>query len=197
MPIQTTPRQRQKEFFMSEFDSPNYVEYSYEKKSEGKVKLERRLMIALYIVFGLGATGALIGFQLYPVVAVVPVLVYILFLCTWRLVKYDVYYEFKEGNLSLGKIKVTQQGRIKKPAVSVHIKDALDIAPYETKEQLSSVEKLYDYSESLTSDKRILVVFSEKGIRAAVLLEATAKLGKLFTSFCPNAHDLKGKDFHG
>ena len=61
---------------MSEFDSPNYVEYSYEKKSEGKVKLERRLMIALYIVFGFGAAGALIGFQLYPVVAVVPVLVY-------------------------------------------------------------------------------------------------------------------------
>ena len=182
---------------MSEFDSPNYVEYSYEKKSEGKVKLGRRLMIALYIVFGVGAAAAFIGFQLYPVVAVVPVLVYILFLCTWRLVKYDVYYEFKEGRLELGKIKVSKQGRHKNPRVSVHIKEALEIAPYENEEQLTGVEKLYDYSESLTSDKRILVIFSEKGVRAAVLLEATAKLGKLFTSFCPNAHDLKGKDFHG
>lgn len=182
---------------MSEFDSPNYVEYCYEKKSEGKTKLYRRLMVALYIVFGVGLAGALVGLQLYPVIAVVPVLVYILFLCTWRLVKYDIYYEFKEGSLELGKIKVSKQGRHKKPLVSVHIKEALEIAPYENKEQLAGVDKLYDYSESLTSDKRILVIFSEKGVRAAVILEGTAKLGKLFTSFCPNAHDLKGKDFHG
>lgn len=182
---------------MSEFDSPNYVEYVYDKKNEGKVKLQRRAMIALYVVFAVALVGALVAIPLYPVIAVVPVLVYILVLCTWRLVDYDVYYEFKEGRLELGKIKVSKQGRRKTPKISIHIKEALEIAPYENEGQLADVKALYDYSESPTSDKRILIVFDKEGVRSAALIEGTAKIGKLFTSFCANAHDLKGKTFHG
>ena len=182
---------------MSEFDSPNYVEYVYDKKKEGKVKLQRNLMLALYIVFAAVLVVILCAIPLYPVIAVVPVLVYILVLCTWRLVCYDVYYEFREGRLELGKIKVSKQGRRKNPKLSIHIKEAAEIAPYESASQIEGIKTVFDYSESPTSDKRIFIIFDKEGERCAAIIEGTAKIGKLFTSFCQNAHDLKGKDFHG
>ena len=182
---------------MSEFDSPNYVEYVYDRKKEGKAKIQQNLMIALYFIYGLGLSALFCIIKLVPLVVLVVVTLYILYLCTWRLVSYDVYYEFKEGRLEFGKIKVSKQGRRKNPRGSVHIKESTDIAPYENESQLEGIKNIYDYSESPTSDKRIVVIFSEAGERSAVIIEGTAKLGKLFTSFCPNAHDLKDKAFHG
>ncbi len=182
---------------MNEFDSPNYVEYSYEKKSEGKVRLHRRLMIALYVAFFIGGLAVCIITKLIPLFAVAPTLTLILYLCTWRLVKYDVYYELKEGHLELGKIRVNKQGRHKTPKLSIHVKEALYIAPYEKAEQCADAVRVYDYSESPSSDKRIILIWNNAGEKSAVILEATAKLAKLLASFCPNSQDLKGKAFHG
>ena len=182
---------------MNEFDSPNYAEYSYEKKNEGKVKAQRRGMILLYVAFFIGGLIACIATKLLPLFAVAPTLTLILVLCTWRLVKYDVYFEFREGRLELGKIRVNKNGRRKTPKVSIHIKEALYIAPYTGESQTEGVVRLYDYSESQKSDKRIVVVFDEKGERCAVIFEGTAKIAKLLNSFCPNAENMKGQIFHG
>lgn len=182
---------------MSEFDSPNYVDYVYDRKKEGKVKLYQNLMIALYLVYGIGLSVLFCVINLPMVVPVVVVTLYVLYLCTWRLVSYDIYYEFKEGRLELGKIKVSKQGRRKNPKLSIHIKEAVEIAPYESASQIEGIKTVFDYSESPTSDKRIVIIFDKEGERCAALIEGTAKVGKLFTSFCPNAHDLKGKEFHG
>ena len=182
---------------MNEFDSPNYAEYSYEKKSEGKVKLQRRAMVFLYVAFFIGGFIACVATKFYPLFAIAPTLTLILVLCTWRLVKYDVYFEFREGRLELGKVRVTKQGRRKSPAVSIHIKEALYIAPYANAEQTAGVTKIYDYSESLASDKRVVVIFLDKGEKCAAIFEGTAKIAKLLNSFCPNAENMKGQIFHG
>ena len=182
---------------MNEFDSPNYAEYSYEKKSEGRVKLERRLMIAFYVGFFIGGLIVCIVTKLIPLFAVAPTLTLILYLCTWRLVKYDVYYEFKSGMLEFGKIRVNKHGRHKTPKLSIHVKEALYIAPYESEQQYSGAVRLYDYSESPSSDKRIVLVWDNAGVRCAVLFEGTAKIAKLLASFCQNTENLKGKEFHG
>ena len=182
---------------MSEYDSPNYAEYVYERKSEGKVKAQRLGMIAAYVLFFVGGFILCALTKMIPVFAAWPVLTLILVLCTWRLVKYDVYFEFREGRLELGKIRTSKQGRRKTPRVFVHIKEALYIAPYTDPAQAEGAVKIYDYSESQSSDKRIVVVFLEKGARSAIIFEGTARIAKLLHSFCPNSENMKGQVFHG
>jgi len=41
------------------------------------------------------------------------------------------------------------------------------------------------------------VRFEKNGEKSIAIFEGTARLGKLLTSYSENAHDLKGKDFHG
>ena len=180
-----------------EYDSPNFAEYSYVKKSEGKVRLSRTLMVIFYIAYIVGFFIFAITSKLLPLFAIGPLTLYIIVLCTWRLVKYDIYVELSTGILSLGRIKVNKNGRRKFPKLSIHVKEALDISEYTDKSQLGDVKRIYDYSESQCSDKRIYIVFLEKGERCAAIFEGTAKLAKLLASLCPNAHDIKGKPFHG
>lgn len=180
-----------------EYDSPNFAEYSYVKKSEGKVRLSRTLMVIFYIAYIVGFFIFATTSKLLPLFAIGPLTLYIIVLCTWRLVKYDIYIELSTGMLSLGRIKVSKNGRRKFPKFSIHVKEALDISEYTDKSQLGDVKRVYDYSESQYSDKRIYIVFLEKGERCAAIFEGTAKLAKLLASLCPNAHDIKGKTFHG
>ncbi len=182
---------------MGENESPNYAEYVYVKKSEGTVRLKRTLMVCFYIAYIVGFFIFASVSRLLPLFAIGPLTLYIIFLCTWRLVKYDCYVEFKTGMLELGRIKVNKNGRHKRPRISIHVKEALDISAYSDAAQLVGVKKIYDYSESQSSDKRIYVVFDKDGVRSVAIFEGTAKLANLLTSFCSNAHDIKGKLFHG
>ena len=178
-------------------ESPNYAEYSYTEKSEGVVLLKRIFMVVFYVLY-------LVGFFIFATTsgfialfAIGPLTLYIIVLCTWRLVSFDLYVEFEKGMLHLGRIKVGKGGRRKIPKLSIHVKEALDISEYRDRSQLVGVTKIYDYSASLRSDKRIYIIFEENGIKSAAIFESTARIANLLASFCPNARDVKGKPFHG
>ena len=182
---------------MADSSSPNYAEFSYEQKNEGKVKVKRTLMVVGYILFILSFFVLCLWSKILYLFAIGPLLLYILVLCTWRLVKYDCYWEFGQGILDIGTVKVGKNGRRKTPRISIHVKEACDIGYYESPEQIRSAEKVYDFSASPRSDKRIYLIFNENGKTAAAIIEGTARLGVLLTSFCDKAHDIKGKQFHG
>ena len=59
------------------------------------------------------------------------------------------------------------------------------------------VECVYDFSESQSSDKRIIIYFNDSGKSAAVIFEGTARIAKLIASFCQNGASLKGEVLHG
>lgn len=182
---------------MSDMDSPNYAEFSYEKKGEGKNKLLRILLIIGYFLFAVLFFLACYLSGLIPVFAVAPIFVWMLVFFTWRLVSYDMYFEFQSGTLTLGKIRVRKSGRLKKPMLTVTVKDAEEIAPFDSSVSFAENTKIYDFSSSPSSASRIFIRFKKDSAPAVAIFEATARIGKLLTSFCPNAHDLKGKDFHG
>ena len=181
---------------MFEDESPNSAEYVYEKQSKGKVKLQRTLMICLYVVFVLAYFLFCYISRIIPLFAMAPIFLYILYLFTWRLVKYDCYWEFRSGELTAGTVRV---GKTKKrvPVVKLRVKEALAIGPLNSISDLGEAKKIYDFSESPTSDKRIYVIFEKDGVRSALLIEATAKLGKLLAAFSKNADSVKGLQFHG
>ena len=181
---------------MADISSLNSTEYVYDQKSEGKVKVKRTLMVLLYVAFAAGFFALCMAINIF-LFAIGPLLVYILYLCTWRLVKYDCYWSFGQGHLEVGRIKANKHGRHKVPRLTVHVKEALDIGYYTDASCLGNPEKLYDYSESPSSDKRVYIVFNRDGKRCALIIESTARLATLLTSFCERAHDIKGKAFHG
>jgi hypothetical protein len=185
---------------MSEYDSPNYAEFSYTRKSEGAYKKKSMLLVFGYILFALAYFGVCVMTKLIPIFALCPIFLWMLIFFTWRYVSYDYYFEFREGNLQLGKIMGTKNGRRKYPTVRVHIKEALFIAPYADEESQTRVieaKRVYDYSESQSSDKRILILFKEGCETQALIFEGTAKIAKLCATFCERAKGLKGQAFHG
>ena len=184
---------------MNEFDSPNYAEFSYEVKSEGKIKTMRTLAVLGYVLFIAAYFLVCYITRVIPAFAVAPIFTWILIFFTWNLVKFDYYFEFKTGMLELGKITGGKKGRKKQSMLTIHVKEAKFIAPFEGehKERLADAKKVYDLSSSQSSDKRIILLFEEKGEISAVIFEGTAKIANLLASFCPNATDLKGKQLHG
>jgi hypothetical protein len=184
---------------MNEYDSPNYAEFTYEKKNEGKVRLARTLMICGYALYLVAFFLVCYLTRVIPVFAIAPLTLWIIIFFTWKLVKYDCYFEFKAGMLELGTVKVTKKGdRRKNPLVNIHVKEALSAALYDqSSDDLKTVEKIYDLSESQSSDKRILIVFEKDGQRQAAIFEGTSKVANLIASFCENGKTLKGKQLHG
>lgn len=183
---------------MSEFDSPNYAEYTYDKKNEGRIKKQRRLMLMLYIAVAIIYFAVCCITKLLPLIAIEPILIWILIFFTWKYVSYDCYFVFDAGILELGTVKVTKNGRRQSPRHKIHVKEALLAAPLVGNEaSLSEVQKVDDLGESETSENRILIIYNNEGVDTAVIFEGTAKIAKNLASFCPNAQDLKGKSFHG
>ena len=183
---------------MSEFDSPNYAEFTYDKKNEGKIKKQRRLMLALYVVFAIAFATVCFVTKLVPLVAVEPILIWMLVFFTWKYVSYDCYFVFDAGMLEIGTVKVTKNGRRQNPKHRIHIKEALLAAPLlGNEDKLSDADKVDDFGESEISENRIVIIYDNAGVKTAVIFEGTAKIAKNLSSFCPNAFDLKGKLFHG
>ena len=183
---------------MNEYDSPNYHEYSYDKKGEGRLLLGRILLIILYVAFSVGYFLFCTTTKILPIFALWPIFLWMLVFFTWRLVSYDCYFEFRSGMLEVGRVKVKKSGRRKSPRLSVQVKTAEYIAPLaESQEMLSSLGRVYDYSSSCASPHRILIVFDKDGARSGLIIEGTARLATLLASFCPNTHNIKGQTFHG
>ena len=158
---------------MNEYDSPNYAEFTYEKKNEGKVRLARNLMICGYVLYLVVFFLACYLSRVIPVFALAPLTLWIIIFFTWKLVKYDCYFEFKAGMLELGTVKVNKKGdRRKNQLVSIHVKEAISATLYDPKsDDLKTVEKVYDLSESQHSDKRILIIFEKDGKRQAAIFD--------------------------
>lgn len=183
---------------MNEYDSPNYAEYVYDRKNEGKLKLAKNIAICGYALFAASVFAILCAFQLFWFIAVLPIFTWMLVYFTWGFISYDYYYEFKHGEMEFGGIRVTKNGRRRRPKLKLQVKEATLAKVYNpTEDKTEGLEKVYDFSESQSSDKRIILYFNDGGKSAAVIFEGTARIAKLVASFCPNGASLKGEVLHG
>lgn len=186
---------------MNEFDSPNFCEYVWERKCEGKEKLLKALLITSYVAFV--AIFFLLCYltRIIPLFALCPVFAWILIFFTWPLVKYDCYFQLSEGYLELGRIRVRKGGRKKTPKARIHVKEAEFASVLrddnDCQAKLEEVKDLLDLSETQASENRVLIVWCENGKRRAALFEGTAKLAKLISSLCEGGKSLKGEKLHG
>lgn len=173
---------------MSDFDSPYACEFSYSKHAEGKNFLARLGLIALYVAFVGGFFGVCYFSRFIPLFAVCPIFLWMLVFFTWGYVKYDYYFEFSKGVLTVGKTKTRKKREIRTAKYSVKVKDAEAIYPITSgRVKFSRETDLHDFSGTIHSDNRIAVV-THKGKRQEIcILECTRPLAKLLGSYNKSA----------
>ena len=160
-------------------DFTNY-EYAVSRKREGKLKIMTYALIAAYIAFVGAAFGILYAIRLIPVVAVVPVVLLIIVLLTWRYVQIDNKYVMDSGKMTFVRLYGM---RTAKNITEFRIKDASVIAPLEkSAENIAefSPVKTYDALPSdLCNDAYVALYINESGERCALKFQATAQALKV------------------
>ena len=186
---------------MNEFDSPNFCEYVWDRKAEGKEKILKALLIVSYVLFVILFFGVCYFTRIIPLFALCPIFTWILIFFTWPLVSYDCYFTISEGYLELGRIRVKKSGRKKTPLARIHVKEAEYAGVFCESEncrvRLSELDSLLDIGESRKSENRIFIVWCEGERRRGALFEGTAKAAKLISSLCDGGKSLRGEKLHG
>ncbi len=168
-------------------DSYNGYEYTIEQKREGKLKTLTILLILAYIAFAGGLAGTLAAAKLVPIIAVVPVLLYILVLITWRYVQVSYTYSVETGGFKLIK---GYGAKLKVPQCEFRLKECSLIAPLaESEAALADFapNTVYDARPSVSAPDAYLILATDKdGNKLAVKLQATAEALKTFRYYNSN-----------
>ncbi len=150
-------------------------EYTVDKRSEGKYKLARFLMVAAYVLFMLALFVIVYVTRVIPAFALAPMLLWILVLLTWRYVSIEYKYTVEAGVM---KLFVIYGGKKQKLKAEFHIKEAVAFFPLEGNEAALhkfAPVKTYNLLSSARSPKDAHAFLTEAGgRRTAVLIEAPA-----------------------
>jgi hypothetical protein len=171
---------------MNEYDSPNYHEHSYDKRAEGLILFGRIGLILIYIAFAVGYFTFCYLTRILAIFALCPLFLWMFVYFTWRLVSYDVYYEFRSGTMEVGRIWVKKGKRKKAPRLSFTVRHTEWVAPYDPRDPRLKGMRLYDYSSSSYAKDRICIAMNEGGRRYAVVIDPTPRLEALLVSYSNN-----------
>ena len=87
---------------MSDELSFNGAEFAKPVENKGKYKIKRMLFILLYIAFAVGYLYlALVATKAAAIIAILPLLVYILVLCTWRYCNFEWLIRVNVGKITI------------------------------------------------------------------------------------------------
>ena len=181
---------------MSEFDSPSYVEYVYDKKTEGKIRVLKYLLIFVYALFVIAFFCICYVTRLVPLFAVCPIVTWILIYFTWPLVSYDVYYTFEHGHIVLGKIKRRKSGSIRTPIIELDVQRAILITSYPevlSTDEFRGVERVHYYPSTFSSQNLVAIIYQTDKQREMLVIENTPRLARLLPKYCVSAVNVQYK----
>ena len=179
---------------MSEFSTYEYV---VSQKIEGKWRLKKIGMIFLYVCFVIA--WFVFGFvsHLFPLLALMPVTLWMLVFFTWRYVNVEYEYSMTSGEVIFSNI---YGNRSRKKIVEFRLKDCSLIAPVATHEH-----KARDYepqnvyyavsSVNSTAKNAYFALFEKDGVKCVVYFEATEKALKICRFYNSSATVMSNLDF--
>ena len=157
----------------------NVIVHSVKPKNEGKLRRNKRLTIAGYVLFCLVYIAAVtIPVQLYPTLAGVPFFLYALIRITWWRFDYGIDYTLAHGELKIEKVYSASRRR---EIARVQVKDATAIAPVSS---LTLPATVLDVRSTASAPNSYGLLYrSPEGRETALLFEATAKMAKMMARF--------------
>ena len=172
-------------------ENSNYTEYTVEQKAEGKYLTRRILLVLLYVVFTIGyflffTIGPI---KLYPLIAILPIFLWILIFFTWRYVAVEHEYTIASGTMTFSDI---YGNRSRRTLLEAKIKDMSEIAPLteESRKKCTGegISKVYDFLSTQSSpDAYYAICAKEGGVRIAIFFEATEKSLKIMKFYNSSA----------
>lgn len=157
-------------------------EYTVEQKAEGALRFKRLALLFLYIlypatlIFVVGNGSAAI---IAPLLAFIPLSLWIIIFLTWRYVKISHRYTVMSGKLTF----VTLYGtRTQKTRCEITLKDAKHIAPVGFREhderlEIFSPEITYSALSSKNAPDKYYIAFENaEGKKCVLFFEATSKV---------------------
>ncbi len=164
-----------------------FVNYGVEKKKEGKYKFFRILMLCGYVLFVAGFAGFFISMNILPIIAIVPVLTYILVLATWRFVSIEYEYCILDGEFRMLKLYGAKSQR---ELCRVRVSAMKAVAPYtdgyKAAADVVSAENRIEAVSSMSSPDVYYAIFDDDGEECAVFFEATEKTLKALKYYNSN-----------
>ena len=149
-------------------------EYTVAQKSEGKWRVRKWLMFSAYAVFAIGYFSAT-ALTIPAVIAVLPLLLWMLVFFTYRYVKPEYKYKISEAYLYFYVV----YGKKQREKLKLRIFDADFIIPLETAiEEIKAynVKRTYSAIPALASTDSYIILFkNEKGEACAFMFKATAQ----------------------
>ncbi len=173
---------------MNEF---NTYEYTVAQKIEGKWKLARAGLITGYVLYVVILLFVGIFTRIIvPLLALIPVTLWMIVFCTWRYVKVEYEYSITSGIFTLSNV---YGNRSRKKMLEIPIKDMTVVAPYNSEfpDQIADAdEKIQRFApevehkavSSFDSPDVYYALYSDKntGERGIIWFEATEKALKIF-----------------
>lgn len=166
----------------------NNYEYGVDQKIEGSLKTRKTLLLILYFAFTILAFTIVFISHWLPLGAIVPFLLYILILATWRYVQVDNKYYIKQGHLSFAR----KYGNSKEKVITdFQLKSAEYIAPIRVSaEKISDFAPKKEYSglscEASKDTGYVALYTDSKGERCALYFEIFDDTVKVLKYYNPN-----------
>ena len=166
-------------------ESVNYAEYTVEKKPEGKLKMIRIGLIALYLFVGVGLFAFFLAIKFWPAGTIMPFLTWILYGLTWKFAQLEHKYEVKNAKLVISNI----YGRKKCVVQFENLASELKIvAPMteDNRKQFEKADKIMDFRGNSASPDAYYAILEKDGQSTAVYFEATNKMLKVLKFYNRN-----------
>lgn len=162
------------------FGSSNYSEYMVDVKKEGKYKMQRLLMIGLYVLVSVAILIAMLALTFPWIGLLIPLAIWLLWFFTWHYVSRAYYYTVDSSYFTIVNV---YGGKYEKDFVKVRISEAELIAPlneeYTPHAHAHADATRYEAVSSFSASDIYFMTFTDKdGKPAIVFFEATESLLK-------------------
>ena len=164
----------------------NSYEYTVDKKVEGSYGLKKLLMVLAYVLYCLAFLILIIYTRIVPLGAIIPLTLYILYLCTWRFVSIEYKYTVESGLFTLYTV---YGSRNKKKTCELRLKEAERIIPvceYTNDIAAFAPVKVYDGRSSRLTSDAYAILFREEGKPAVIYVDAPEQSVKVFHYYNPH-----------
>jgi len=166
---------------MGENAASNFVNYGVAKKPEGSYKLKRILMILAYILIPGAIAGAFIAMKILPILAVLPVCIWMLVFFTWRYVSIEYEYIILDGEFKMMEVYGSKSMR---ELCRTRVSAMKTIAPYNHAHKAAAdavpADRRIEAVSTMNADDIYYAVFkADDGEDTVVFFEATEKTLKV------------------
>ena len=164
----------------------NLYFYTVDKKKEGSYRLQRALMISAYVLYCVVFFLAVYITRIFPLGALIPMTLYIIYLFTWRYVSIEYKYTVESGLFSLYRV---YGGKKQQKMCELRIKDAKRIIPtddYKHEIRDFAPVNIYDGRSSADAPDGYAILFIEDAKPAAVYIDAPDSSVKVFHYYNPD-----------